>query len=248
VAKKIKDYYDVECAKLIAEKFKKAYPSFDSKKFVLDVDSKISSLEFSKRVEVFALSLQQQLPPDWSKCCKLILKILGPELSESKGMFIYGWWLWPIGKLIEINANRSPNDSLDLIYELTKRFTGEFAIRPLLEKNPKITLKEMVKWSKDKNVHVRRLSSEGIRISLPWAKKLLVFVEHFDICEKILTSLKDDSDMFVKKSVGNNLNDLYKYDPKLANKIISNWKNSTPSNHTLWIIQHGLRSTRNKKS
>ena len=30
----------------------------------------------------------------------------------------------------------------------------------------------MLKWSQSKNVHVRRLSSEGIRPRLPWAKKL----------------------------------------------------------------------------
>jgi 3-methyladenine DNA glycosylase AlkC len=63
--------------------------------------------------------------------------------------------------------------SLNFIKELTKRFTGEYAIRPLLATKPKETIKTTVKWSKDENVHVRRLASEGVRISLPWSKKIM---------------------------------------------------------------------------
>ena len=71
----------------------------------------------------------------------------------------------------------------------------------------------MVKWSKDKNVHVRRLASEGVRISLPWSKKLYVVLSEFEDYKIILTNLKNDKSKFVQKSVGNNLNDLYKKFP-----------------------------------
>ena len=57
----------------------------------------------------------------------------------------------------------------------------------------------------------------------------------------ILTNLKDDSSKFVQKSVGNNLNDLYKYDGKLAEEIIQGWREDELSASARWIIKHGQR-------
>ena len=47
--------------------------------------------------------------------------------------------------------------------------------------NPKEALKIIQRWSIDKNVHVRRLASEGVRIRLPWAKKSLVALQEFNV-------------------------------------------------------------------
>ncbi len=52
-------------------------------------------------------------------------------------MFREGWWLWPLGRYVEKNGDIDFSVSMDFIYELTKRFTGEFAIRPLIKKYPK---------------------------------------------------------------------------------------------------------------
>jgi 3-methyladenine DNA glycosylase AlkC len=61
-----------------------------------------------------------------------------------------------------------------------------------------------------------------------------------------LTNLKNDPSKFVQKSVGNNLNDLYKEFPEKADEIIKEWSEDNPSKETEWIIKHGLRSTRKK--
>jgi 3-methyladenine DNA glycosylase AlkC len=42
-----------------------------------------------------------------------------------------------------------------------------------LANKTKETIKAMIKWSKDENVHVRRLASEEVRISLLWSKKIM---------------------------------------------------------------------------
>jgi 3-methyladenine DNA glycosylase AlkC len=52
-------------------------------------------------------------------------------------------------------------------YELTKQFTAEFSIRAYLERFPEATLSQLSEWSRDPNVHVRRLVSEGTRPRLP---------------------------------------------------------------------------------
>jgi 3-methyladenine DNA glycosylase AlkC len=67
-------------------------------------------------------------------------------------------------------------------------------------------------------------------------------VNDFENYKVILTNLKDDKSKFVQKSVGNNINDLYKEFPEKANEIITEWKKSKPTKETLWIIKHGLRS------
>ena len=126
--------------------------------------------------------------------------------------------------------------------ELTKRFTGEYAIRPLLLEHPKEVMDELIAWTMDENVHVRRLASEGVRIRLPWSKKLLVALDEFERYTMILTSLKDDPEKFVQKSVGNNLNDLYKEAPQKADFIIAQWEASGQSKAQDWIIRHGKRN------
>ena len=177
---------------------------------------------------------------------KLFSQILGDELETTEGMFIYGWWLWPVGRYVQRHGLENYDASINFIYEMTKRFTGEFAIRALLEAHPKKTIRKMTKWSKDNNVHVRRLSSEGVRIKLPWAKKLSVALDEFEEFKKILTNLKNDEEKFVQKSVGNNLNDLMKEAPDKAYEIIDEWERDNPSKETLWIIKHGKRSLKKK--
>lgn len=46
----------------------------------------------------------------------------------------------------------------------------------------------------------------------------------------------------MQKSVGNNLNDLYKEAPEKAEMIIAQWKNSCQSKAQEWIIKHGMRN------
>lgn len=65
---------------------------------------------------------------------------------------------------------------------------------------------------------------------------------------RILSNLKDDPERFVQKSVGNNLNDLMKHDPEKARMILEEWKSLPLTKHTEWIIRHGERSLRKKKT
>ena len=58
----------------------------------------------------------------------------------------------------------------------------------------------------------------------------------------ILTNLKDDPEKFVQKSVGNNLNDLYKEAPEKADFIIAQWEKTGQSKAQDWIIKHGRRN------
>lgn len=242
MAKKFKDYYDEEFAEMLARKIYAAYPEFDKNKFIKKISSELKGKEFLQRQDLFVEAFEDTLTKDYKKNIEIFYKILGQELETNEGMFTHGWWLWPIGRYVEKHGAKDFKTSIDFIYELTKRFTGEFAIRPLISKYPKESLRILEKWSRDENVHVRRLSSEGLRIRLPWAKKMYVAVSEFQQYKKILSNLKNDSEKFVQKSVGNNLNDLIKEYPEKAEEIISEWEGQNPSKETLWIIKHGLRA------
>jgi 3-methyladenine DNA glycosylase AlkC len=239
---KIKDYYNVDYARLLSRKIEQIYPNFQEKAFSNYIAEHVSDKEFSERMDIFADALELYLSDNYEQNIEIFENILGAELKQETGMFSEGWWLWPIGRYVERHGIENINVSFNFIKELTKRFTGEFAIRPLLAYKPKETIKTMVKWSKDTNVHVRRLASEGVRISLPWSKKLYVAIDEFEKYKIILTNLKNDQSKFVQKSVGNNLNDLYKEFPEMANEIINEWKEDNPTKETIWIINHGLRS------
>ena len=76
-------------------------------------------------------------------------------------MFSEGWWLWPIGRYVEKHGIENLKVSFGFIKELTKRFTGEYAIRPLLANTPRETIEEIIKWSKDENCSYKTFSERG---------------------------------------------------------------------------------------
>ena len=77
----------------------------------------------------------------------------------------------------------------------------------------------MKDWSQDKNFHVRRLASEGVRPRLPWAKKMERFINDPTPILPILENLKEDDSLFVRKSVANNLNDILKDNYKISMRV-----------------------------
>ena len=243
---KFKEYYNKECAKILSQKIKPISSNFNDKDFIKYIDKNVSGKEFSERLDIFVQAFESYLGNNYEQNIKIFGNILGAELEQETGMFTEGWWLWPVGRYVEKHCLENGKLSFSFIEELTKRFTGEYAIRPLLANKTKETLKVILKWSKSKNVHVRRLASEGIRIALPWSKKLYIAVENFEQYKTILSNLKNDKSKFVQKSVGNNLNDLYKEFPEKGSEIIQEWKKDNLTKETLWIINHGLRSTKKK--
>lgn len=146
----------------------------------------------------------------------------------------------PVGKFVEKYGLDYYRDSILTIEEITKRNTGEYAIRPFIRKYPKQTLKQMKKWSKSKNFHLRRLASEGLRPKLPWAAKLELFIENPEPVFEILELLKEEPIKFVQKSVANHLTDYIKVNPVAAADLIRKWK-TNDNRHTQWIIKHASR-------
>jgi 3-methyladenine DNA glycosylase AlkC len=95
-------------------------------------------------------------------------------------------------------------------------------------------------WAEDKNHHVRRLASEGSRPRLPWSFKLDDIIKNPDLALPILEKLKDDTELYVKKSVANHLNDISKDNTDWMLNVLTSWDKTNAN--TLWIIKHASRT------
>jgi len=194
MAKKVKDYYDVPYLEELAGKIMAVTSNFNKEIFLKETKDKIENLEFNQRQELVAQALYKAFDADYVNVLKIFSKILGKELRGNSGAFTEGWWLWPVGKYVEIYGDEYFEESINFSKELTKRFTSEYCMRPLIKKYPDKSLKILKNWSKDEHERVRRLSSECLRIRLPWSKKLFTALEYFDEYFEILSNLKDDKD------------------------------------------------------
>ncbi|MDU9376456.1 putative protein YhaZ [Methanocorpusculaceae archaeon Sp1] len=244
----IKDYYNHDYAKMLADRISERYEALDRGGFVADVTAAVEGKEYTQRMHAIVEVFDRYLP-EYPETIKLFGEMLGPKLSSIGDMYSEGMWLAPIGKYVEAHCVEYPEHftaSVMFVKELTKRHTGEFAMRPLIVAYPKKSMMVLRRWSLEKNVFVRRLSSECMRVSLPWAKKMTAAVEQFDLYVEILSNLRYDEDTYVQRTVANNLNDLYKYDSEKAQFIVDAWMRNNPTKATLWIIHHGSRSLRKK--
>ena len=238
---KLKHYYGKNLAILLASKISYVYPAFQKEDFINTVERTINDLELKDRIRLITESLHEFLPLRYSDVVNIMISILGPPNPKETGMFKEGYWIMPIARFVETYGIDDFETSTNAIYQITQRNTGEYAVRPFIVKYPKEMLALMLMWSSDLNVHVRRLSSEGLRPRLPWAKKLDQFIMDPKPILPILESLKKDESFFVKKSVANNINDILKDNYDIGIKLLRKWSQSQNPN-TLWIIRHSLRN------
>jgi len=240
MAKKHKLWFDQELAIMLADKILAEKADFDKKSFVQKIDAQVNDLELKARIEVFSDELHQHLSANYEQAMPVLMQILGSENEEETGMFTNFYWVMPIAFYVEKYGLNHFDLSMEAIQEVTKRNTSEYAIRPYLEQYPDKTLKLMKKWSTDENFHIRRLSCEGVRPRLPWARKLDVFIENPEPILPILENLKDDSSKYVQKSVANCINDIIKDNRAVAESLIDSWR-ADAGKARKWIIKHSLR-------
>lgn len=236
----ITEKFGANLAELLAEKINRVYPDFNSKNFIKDTGNKVIGQTYTQRIITIADLLKNYLSADYKEALRVLLSILGEENPNQTGMFTHYYWILPIGKFVERYGINHFTLSMNAIEEITKRNTGEYAVRPFIRKYPERSLEIIEKWAKSPNFHLRRLASEGLRPKLPWASKLDTFVENPAPVFQILELLKDDEIMFVKKSVANHLTDWLKVNKEAVLPLIHRWK-TFENPHTQWIIKRATR-------
>ncbi len=206
----LKHYFGKELAVRLTSLIRPHYPPFPAEAFVECVSMQVEPLELKARVAIISEELQRALRLDYGSQLDILLRILGPENDKETGMFTEGYFLMPVAHFVERYGIHDFERSMDALYEITKRHTAEYALRPYLQNYPELCMKRLEEWSKDGNLHVRRLVSEGTRTRLPWAKRIDVLMGD-PLCNlTLLEPLLNDPSAYVRKSVANHLNDLSK--------------------------------------
>lgn len=243
MAKKLKEWFDRDCAVRLGEAIQPHYRRFDVAGYATQVDAGVSDLELKDRVLLMARGLREQLPDDYMKMAKILSRSLGPPLEGETGMFTEGYWLMPVARLVEEFGHEHFDVSLELCAEITRRHTAEYAVRPYIEMQPARALERLREWTKSPDLHIRRLSSEAARPRLPWSQRLTLFIDNPDPVIELVTPLREDSSRYVQKSVANMLNDISKDHPTRIQKLARDWSRSKHP-VTQWIVRHGTRTLR----
>ena len=237
----LKNQFGVDIPGKITKMILPVYPEFDSDVFIRDTLKGYDELELMPRARKVSGTLRLHLPESYAKAVEILLASLGPKLVNTKDFGMAPFLYQPYVLFVAEYGLDEFDLSMYAQYELTQRFTAEFSIRPFLERYPDETLKQLKVWTQDSNVHVRRLVSEGTRPRLPWAKRLRQFQINPNPVIELLELLKDDTELYVRRSVANNLNDIGKDNPSVLIETASKWKVNA-SKERLWLIRHALRS------
>ncbi len=243
MASDLKSFYNRRIVEEIGRDLHYAYPAFNRQAFVAECLSGLSRLELKARAWHIAEVMRHHLPADYPQAAKVLVRSLPPEgtpRSETgNGMDAFRYL--PHVLYVSKYGLDHFEVSMNAQHELTKRFTAEFSVRAFFEKYPAATHARFVEWARDPSVHVRRLVSEGSRPRLPWAARLRAFQKDPAPVLVLLELLKDDPELYVRRSVANNLNDIAKDHPDVAIATCRRWtRNSGPNRR--WIIRHALRS------
>ncbi len=222
-----------------AKEFHAQWKAFDKKKFVkLVLDKDWEGRELKDRSNHIASCLRELLPDPYPKALEIFMEVVDKvKAKDPEGRLEY--WFYP--NFIQLFGLEHPKLSIPALARVTHLFSSEFAVRPYITQDPKGMMKTMLKWSKDKDFHVRRLASEGCRPRLPWGLRLTDFVADPAPILPILENLKTDPELYVRRSVANNLNDIGKDNQGLVLDLLADWKKADHVD-TNWIIGHALRS------
>ncbi len=129
-----------------------------------------------------------------------------------------------------------------------------------LKRIPEKTIELLSDWTKSNNENLRRIVSESLRphSSIKWLRD----PAKNDRILEILTILRKDPSIYVRKSVGNNLKDLSKYMPETILDLVETWINKAQirvhdelanekgldreEKRLIWTIKHGMRWVKNR--
>lgn len=244
----LKHLLGAEAVDCLAQNILLVYPKFNEDTFRRTASNGLEPLGILDRGQHLAKALRQSLPEKFSTAVEILLASLTPPLTQTDNLGLAVFFYLPHVRFIaeyglepeENGGQDSFEISMKAQYELTKRFSAEFSIRPFLIRQQERTLTRLLEWVSDPDPHVRRLCSEGTRPRLPWATRIPAFISNPKPVLPILDALKNDQSLYVRRSVANHLGDIAKDHPELAFEICERWLIES-SNEVKWLIRHALR-------
>lgn len=241
MAEPLKNQFGTDVVQRIAAMLTAVHPQFAARPFIAAATENFEPLSLTQRARHIARALHRHLPARYEAACDILVASLGPKSEHTEGAGMAPFLYLPHVMFVADYGLDHFEASMRAQYELTQRFTAEFSIRAYLERHPQPTLARLRTWAADPSVHVRRLVSEGTRPRLPWAPRLRAFQADPRPVLELLELLKDDPELYVRRSVANNLNDIAKDHPDVTVAICRRWMvRATPER--AWLVRHALRT------
>lgn len=239
----LKAFFSPGLVRRLAADVARVHAEFPKEDFTRRATEGLDELGLLDRGRHISGALAEHLPPDYPEAISVLLRSLGPEhpTDELVGAGMGPFYYLPHVIFVAERGLEHFDLSMEAQYELTKRFSAEFSIRAYLERYPERTMGVLHEWAADENAHVRRLTSEGTRLRLPWAARVGWLDEHPERVLDLLEGLKDDPSTYVRRSVANNLNDLGKVRPDLLVATCERWL-AGASDERRSLVEHALRS------
>lgn len=244
----LKDLLGPEAVDCLAHNVALAAPGFDATAFRAAALDGLEPLGILERGRKLAAALRTHLPLNYTAATRVLLDSLTPPRTGTDDLGLQVFFYLPhVCFVADYGLDPVHNDGLDPFeasmlaqHALTQRFSAEFSIRPFLIHQQQRTLARLREWTSDPSAHVRRLCSEGTRPRLPWAMRLPAFIANPALALPILDVLKDDEDLYVRRSVANHLGDIAKDHVEWACALCERWL-ADASNERKWLIRHALR-------
>lgn len=237
----VRNVFNEKVVNQLSTSLAQAWHGFDAQEFSRAVNSRLKDLSFSGRAALIRDSLWKYLPRDFPRALEILLKALPAETIEDDLKGYDGFIVMPQNDFVAKYGLDHYDHSMQALYQMTKRFSAEGAIRAFILKYPERTLKILSDWAEDENPHVRRLVSEGTRPRLPWTMQLKPFMQDPRPVLQLLEKLKTDPVLMVRRSVANNLNDIAKDNPDLVVETLRRWS-KIEDEGTQWLIRHAART------
>ncbi len=237
----LKDQFGPSAPRAIAGMIRAVHAEFPHDAFLRDALEGYGAQSLTGRGFQIAEALRKHLPPRFPEAIEVLLASASQPHEHRASGGMAGFLYMPHLFFVARHGLDHFEESMRAQHALTQRFTAEFSIRAFLEKHPEATLARLRAWTADPSEHVRRLVSEGTRPRLPWAPRLRAFQKDPRPVIELLELLKDDPELYVRRSVANNLNDIGKDHPAVLTAVAKRWlRGATPQRR--WIVGHALRS------
>src|SRR5262245_37689515 len=142
----LKQMFNRELVELIAEAFAAVVPGFDDRRFRTAATHGLESLGLLERSARIAVALAEHLPPDFDKAGPLLIAAMGPPLSATEGNGLAPFFYMPWAHVIAERGVARFRSGMRANYELTRRFTAEFSVRPFMIEHQRPCLELLAAW------------------------------------------------------------------------------------------------------
>lgn len=228
----LKEWFDESRYRGLAAELAALSKGFRAQSFLDLTLEGLDERSLMERLHQCAVALGEALPGSYKRQVG-VLKKLAPRVGHNFVAIFLSDFVATFGRA-ELEF------SMEALRFFTPFGSAEFAIRPFLAAEPERAMAIIRTWVNDPDEHVRRLASEGTRPRLPWGIRLTHLVRDPSPCAPILEALKEDTSLYVRKSVANHLNDITKDHSAWVLERLEAW--DLDSEPQRWIALHACRT------